>query len=156
MFATLHIVGSGNGLDPFDGHGEAHVRESARRMDAAVQWMEDAFRVASASTAVGIVLAFHADPALEEGGDWGEPFLPLVNRLRELATPFPGEVIVIHGDSHEFKADRPLRGLDGEVIENVTRIETLGSPDIGWLRVSLDTVAGRVSGVEPRVMRGWW
>jgi hypothetical protein len=156
VFATLHVVGSGNGMEPFEGRTEAHDLESARRLEAAVRWMEDAFESGRDSGAKGLVLAFHADPALEEGADWGEPFRPLVDRLRILSEGFPGKVVLIHGDSHELRVDHPLRGSDGEILEKVTRIETMGSPDIGWLRVVLDTVAGDVVGVEPRVLKGWW
>jgi hypothetical protein len=39
------------------------------------------------------------------------------------------------------------------VLENFTRLETFGSPDIGWVRVVVDTVAGRVVEFEPRLMR---
>jgi hypothetical protein len=41
-----------------------------------------------------------------------------------------------------------------EVLENFTRLETFGSPDIGWVRVVVDSVAGRVVEIEPRLMQG--
>ena len=36
-----------------------------------------------------------------------------------------------------------------------TRLETFGSPDIGWVRVVVDSVSGEFS-FEPRIMRRWW
>lgn len=64
-------------------------------------------------------------------------------------------MLLIHGDTHEYTVDHPLRRAGtGEALENFTGLETYGSPDIGWVRVVVDSVAGRVVEFEPRLMRG--
>ena len=70
--------------------------------------------------------------------------------------PFPGEVLLIHGDTHDYRLDQPLTDDRGAVLENFTRLETFGSPDIGWVRVVVDTLRGQVIDVEPRLMRRWF
>ena len=66
-----------------------------------------------------------------------------------------GRVLLIHGDSHIQRVDRPFRDSTGTPYPNFSRIETFGPPEIGWLRVVVDTLQGRVVEVEPRMMRGW-
>ena len=66
-----------------------------------------------------------------------------------------GHVLLIHGDSHIQRVDRPFRDSTGTPYPNFSRIETFGPPEIGWLRVVVDTLQGRVVEVEPRMMRGW-
>lgn len=155
VFATVHLVGSENGLEPFPGRTPASDREAARRMEAALAWTRAAFDTARASGAHGVVLAFHA----EIGLDPAEPrrgYEPFVAELSRQVAAFPGEVVVVHGDSHRMRVDHPLTDDAGRPHPRFTRIESYGSPDIGWLRVVVDTVAGRIARVEPRRMRRWW
>ena len=156
VFATIHLVGSSNGLDDFSGRSAAHDAEVERRTRAALAWLDEAFALARETGAKGVVLATHANVGLE-----GEPgarrgFEPFVERLEEHVARFTGPVLLIHGDSHEQQVDQPLRDEGGRVYENFTRLETFGSPDIGWVRVVVDTVTGRITRYEPRQMRGWW
>lgn len=46
VFATLHIVGSQNGLAPFAGRSAADDAEVARRTHAALGWLDDTFALA--------------------------------------------------------------------------------------------------------------
>ena len=123
-------------------------------MRGGIAWLRATFDTARATGAKGVVIAFHAEIGL--GGkaprDGYEPFLARLQH--ELAT-FPGQVIVIHGDSHDERVDHPVM-LPSGPDDRFTRIETYGSPDVGWLRVVIDSVAGRLVRVEPRKFRGWW
>lgn len=65
-------------------------------------------------------------------------------------------MLLIHGDSHTHRVDHPFLDEHGVPYPNFTRLETFGSPDIGWVRVVVDTLAGRIARVEPRLIRGWW
>ena len=70
---------------------------------------------------------------------------------------FDGQVLVVHGDSHEFLFDHPL--LDSETqdtLENFTRLETFGSPDVGWVHVIVDTLATDLVTVRPYLCQGRW
>lgn len=153
VFATLHLVGSRNGLQPFAGRTAAHDAEAARRMAAAVAWLDAAFAAARGSSARGVVLVTHANVGLEGGRRARDAYAPFVERLRERVAGFSGPVLFIHGDSHTQRTDQPLRNAQGRVYRNFTRLETFGSPEIGWVRVVVDTAAGRVTEVEPRRMR---
>ncbi|MSR36136.1 MAG: metallophosphatase family protein [Gemmatimonadetes bacterium] len=157
VFATVHLVGSHNGMKPFEGRTTASDVEGERRMRAGLAWLEQTMDTARATGANGAVIAFHAEIGLDpEYVDARAGYERITARLQHEAATFPGQIILIHGDSHHARVDHPLRDWNGRPYERFTRIETFGSPDIGWLRVVLDTVAGRVVRVETRKLRGWW
>ena len=154
VFATLHVVGTFNATAQFPGRDHRHDEEVIRRTDAALAWMDSLFGEARASGASGIVLAVHANVRLESGG--GDAYKPFVSALRDHVAGFPGDVLFIHGDTHTYRLDQPLTDEKGRVLANFTRVETFGSPDIGWVRVAVDTLEGEVIAVEPRLMRRWF
>ena len=156
VFATLHIVGSWNGTQHFPGRTDAHDDEVRQlRTDAAIAWMDRAFASAAAESASGVILIAHANVRLETGGAGG-PYEPIVTALETHVSRFPGQVLFIHGDTHHQRLDQPLHDDAGGVHGNFTRLETFGSPDIGWVRVVVDSIAGRVVDFEPRLVRGWF
>jgi hypothetical protein len=63
-------------------------------------------------------------------------------------------VVLIHGDSHRFVHDQPLLDAAGHRVANVTRIETFGSPDVGWVEVVLDAADPSALRVERRLVEG--
>ncbi len=155
VFATIHLVGADNGLKAFAGRTAANDREVERRTQAAIAWLDEVFRVAEEASAKGVVLTLHGNPGL----DRLEPrrgYERFVSRLEAHVTAVPIQVLLIHGDTHEQRVDQPLKDEAGRVYQNFTRLETFGSPDIGWVRVVVDTVAGRITQYEPRRMPGWW
>ena len=150
VFATMHMVGSGNASRPYEGRTAADDAEVAARTSAAIAWMEESFRMARAEGLKGVVLAIHGDPGLENyPADVYPSYTAWVQRLEDLVKEFEGEVLLIHGDSHELLVDHPLP------LSNFTRLETYGSPDIGWVRVVVDSVAGRIVEFEPRLVSRW-
>lgn len=155
VFATIHLVGSANGGAPFAGRTAAHDEEMARRTQAAVAWLDEAFALAQADSAQGVVIALHANIGI----DVREPrtgYDRFVERLKQRVSAFPSPVLLVHGDSHTMRVDQPLLDEAGRPYPNFTRLETYGSPDIGWVRVVVDTVAGRFTAYDARLMRGWW
>ncbi len=154
VFATLHVVGSFDATARFPERGPRHDREVARRSEAALAWMDDAFAEARAAGASGIVLAAHANVRIESGG--GDGYQLFVGALRDHVAAFPGDVLFIHGDTHTYRTDRPLTDERGRRLANFTRLETFGSPDIGWVRVVADTAKGEIVEIEPRLMRRWF
>ena len=154
VFATLHVVGSFDATALFPGRDHRHDEEVVRRSEAALAWMDAVFAEARASGASGIVLAAHANVRLESGG--GEGYGPFVRALRAHVAAFPGEVLFIHGDTHTYRMDRPLTDEKGREFANFTRLETYGSPDMGWVRVVVDTAKGEVVEIEPRLMKRWF
>lgn len=156
LFATLHLVGSENATEPFRGRTVADDDAVARRTQAALAWLEEAFAAARADSLRGIVLAMHGNPWNDEPRAVRRGYGEFVRRLAELVTAFPGQVLLIHGDSHTQRLDRPLVDpATGRVADNFLRLETFGSPDIGWVRVVVDSAAGRFVAFEPRRMPPW-
>lgn len=155
VFATVHVVGSDNGWERFPERSVDADAEVRQRTAAGLAWIDSAFAVATATSARGVVLALHADLGLgPEHTDGGHQ--RFVDALEGHVAEFAGPVLLIHGDSHQYRLDHPLADSSGRVYANFTRLETFGSPDIGWVRVVVDTVAGTVTAYEPRRMRGLW
>lgn len=127
-----------------------------RRTAAAISWLDQAFSYARRVSAKGVVLATHANLWHEPGHRPREGYGEFVRRLQTQTAAFPGPVLLIHGDTHHQRIDQPFSDSSALTYENFTRLETFGSPEIGWIRVVIDTVAGRITRYEPRLMRGWW
>lgn len=138
MFATAHIVGSNNNLEARDprGAGEFFQRDAAN-----VAWIQSAFEQARQRDAKALVLAFQAD-VFESRNLWedfpghsgfrrtiGETLLPL-------AKAWGRPVLVVHGDSHQFKIDQPFT-LDKKPVANVTRLIVPGAQDLRAVRVDV-------------------
>jgi hypothetical protein len=156
VFATVHMVGSGNATRAFEGRTEADDRESARRTAAAIAWLDSTFAVAREAGAHGVVIAMHGEPDLERAVYQASGYAAFIGRLRERTVAFDGQVLLIHGDSHIQRVDHPLAYRGSSVlVPNFTRLETFGSPDIGWVRVVIDSVAGRIVEYEPRLVSRW-
>ncbi len=158
LFATLHLVGSANGMAWFPDRTEANDEEAERRMDAAVSWLHDAFSEAAATDARAVVLAFHANPGFEEAADNPRRilFAPFIGALREEAEFFQSPVLAIHGDWHDYTVDQPLeRRGSNVVLDNLTRLQVPGSPDVGWVRVTVTADPEQPFRFEPRVVPYW-
>jgi hypothetical protein len=142
IFATLHIVGSNNGLLPFSARTQADDDEVKRRINAALFWIKQTFTEARESNAHGVFLLFQANPRFElaKGNDKRLGFEEILNLLEQESVEFGKPVMLAHGDSHHFRLDKPLfsSGAGKEHIENVTRVETFGDRDIHWVRVVVD------------------
>jgi hypothetical protein len=156
VFATLHVVGSRNFTEPFPGRTAADDDEARRRLEASLAWLRETFAAATSQAARGIVIAFHANP----GFDWipagQSPYQPLLDVFAEEAVAFGKPVLLIHGDTHEFITDRPLRARGtSQPIANVTRLEVPGSPEVGWVRVSVTTGNTPAFAFEQRVVPAW-
>jgi hypothetical protein len=100
-----------------------------------------------------VVIALHADMGLESASGSYDAYADLVDRLKKHVDAFRGSVLLIHGDSHMQRVDHPLKDHAGQPYPNFTRLETFGAPDIGWIRVVIDSAAGQISSYEPRLMR---
>src|SRR5688500_14343802 len=153
VFATIHVVGSGNASRRFRGRAAADDAEVVRRTRAAIVWLDSAFAKARSMSAKGVVIAFHGDVHFENPpGEVGEnrPYASLVSRMRMNVGALRGPVLVIYGDCHSQRVDHPLVVCAGRVYANFRRLETFGAPQIVWVRVVVDSVAGSFPRYEPR------
>jgi hypothetical protein len=138
-FATLHVVGSNNGLAPWSGLGQLaptaeQVAEVDARVAAGLAWIDETFDAAESAGLVGVVLAMQADTWAPAPGSGQEA---IVERIADRTAAFDGQVLVLQGDSHVFTADDPL-GLD-----NLTRIVVHGETlPFEYLRLTIDPRSG--------------
>ena len=64
---------------------------------------------------------------------------------------FAGQVVLVHGDTHFFKIDKPL--LDqAHLLQNFTRVETFGSPNVHWVKATVDPRTRNVFTFEPMIV----
>jgi hypothetical protein len=138
MFATVHIVGSNNNLESRD---IAATREFFERDVANVSWIQNTFEQARLQQATAIVFAFQAD-VLENKTPW-EDFpgwsgfrTSIGQTLLPLASAWGKPVLVVHGDSHQFKIDQPFQ-LDKKPMKNVTRLIVPGASDVRAVKVTV-------------------
>jgi hypothetical protein len=60
-------------------------------------------------------------------------------------------LLLVHGDTHTLIIDRPLRDATDHEIPNLQRLETYGSPFVGWVEVTVDPAGPRLFTFEPRL-----
>jgi hypothetical protein len=132
LFFTLNIPGP-------DNNHAAMPDESKRRTAALLEWMRNAFGIARESRLPGIVLATQADLWTGSSG-----YAEILGTLAAEAQRYDGDVLVIHGDTHRFRFDKPLTDpRSGRKVDNVTRLEVYGSPFVNWVHVTVGTENGR-------------
>ena len=129
-FATLHVVGSNDGA--------SNAAEQAARRQATISWMREAFGVARSRGDKGIALFAHADLRFTspEGGKGA--YESLFKALREETTNFAGTVLYVHGDSHTYRNDQPMKRASGSTVNNFRRVEVYGNPTVRWVRLTVD------------------
>ena len=162
----LHVVGSNNNHvspPPAGGAGTGPRRSAASeaaaeaeyraRDEAVAAWLRAGFDAALAARSAAVALFVQADPrfhvpAAERAARAVDGYDRFVDVLVEQAGRFPGPVVLVHGDTHFFRHDRPLE----ERAPNVERVETYGSPLVGWVEVTVDPAADEpVTSVPHRV-----
>jgi len=154
VFATIHVVGSGNFTEKFPGRVPADDQEVAGRLTASLAWLNKTFARAG-TDARAVVVAFHVDPDFE-GSHNRTAFKPLFDAFEDEAIRFGKPVLLIHGDTHEYRVDTPLQSRrDGRILTNVTRLEVPGSPDVGWVRIVATSADAAMFTFEKRVIPFW-
>jgi hypothetical protein len=137
LFVTFNVPGSDNNF--------ARDRAEFSARDAAVrEWIAQSFRFARAQRLAGVILVMQANPWLAVGARrYG--FTPLISAITSETLAFPGEVVLVHGDTHRFRVDHPLLHPDTRrPLANFTRIEVYGSPSVNWVRVRVESVDGKL------------
>ena len=143
-FMTVHVVGSNNGL----GRTPEGDTEYAERNTANLAWLRQGFAQARATQSRALMLMqqanifpgfppFPGQPDVQPSG-----FTDLRALLEQETIAFGKPVVLVHGDSHFFRIDKPLgprgRVVTTPAIENFTRVETFGQPNHHWVHVTVD------------------
>ena len=149
LFVTLHIIGSNNNFEVRDARAVAEFMERDR---ANVEWIKAAFEQAQRAGVKALVFTMQAD-VFESKSDIdpfpgysgfrtsiGETLLPLTARSK-----LP--VLLIHGDSHNFRFDQPFR-FDRKPLKTLTRLIVPGESDVRAVQVSIETSLKNPFGVR--------
>ena len=165
---TLHVVGSNNNLDPwnqidpsdsFASPRPDRLAEFARREAAALAWIDTIFDTAIANESAGVMIAMQANPAfdLPAASQQRQGFNRVLERLGQRAETFGKPVLLAHGDSHYFRLDqpfvRPVAGGGAAALENFTRVENFGSPQVHWVEVQVNPRDAQVFRVIPHIVK---
>jgi hypothetical protein len=122
--------------------------------------MRETFAAAKQRRSAGVLLTIQANPGfdlsdptrspardprtLAPAGADGGGFVAFLRALREETIAYGKPVVLVHGDSHYFRIDKPLQDAAGYRIENLTRVETPGdnaqtaNNEVQWVRVTVD------------------
>lgn len=134
MFATIHVVGSSNGRKRKIGPKAPYEKREA----ANLAWLRTAFERANRTNAPALVIAIHANPEFRNP-DKG--YRRTLDALTIGARAYGGPVLLIHGDTHTYRTDRPLHDAEGTLVRNLWRLEVPGAPDVGAVIVTIDPSA---------------
>jgi len=173
MFVGLNVPGSNNNyVKPgecvsskskrIQTDCDADASEYLARDAANIEFLKESFQKAKDRNAHGVVITIQADPSfdLPETETFNERTLPgyegytnFLDALTKESDKFAGEVVLVHGDVHFFKVDKPL--IDqSHLIKNFTRVETFGSPNVHWIKVSVHPEARNLFTFEPMMVPG--
>jgi hypothetical protein len=123
-FIALHVVGSQDNR----GGGETPKPEFTTRRTAVLAWLKESFALARSGGARAVVVAIHANPSMERAAP-RPAYAGFLEALRTEVQALERPVLLVHGDTHRFRQDRPWPGID------LVRVEVPGSPDVAWVRV---------------------
>lgn len=171
MFLGLNVPGSNNNRVHDD---EECTKKSARtpqqcaadnaeysdRDAKNIEWVKQSFALAKSRRLAGILLTIQADPGFDLPETWDvderalsafDGYTAFLATVTEETRNFPGQVVLVHGDTHFFKLDKPLIN-QANLLPNFTRLQTFGSPNIDWVKVTANPDARDVFVFEPMVV----
>jgi hypothetical protein len=182
-FATLdvqgtcnNLCGSGSSKDPAPSDPSGDPAEWQARNAADIQWLKDTFAEAKAQNSAGVMIIWQADPGFDTSGYQGAPtrnpttlaetdvppsqdgFQQLLLALRSQTIAFGKPVVLVHGDSHYFRVDRPLLDSTGLTVQNFTRVETFGDHqeqgvnNVHWVKALIDPNSKDVFAFQPQTV----
>ena len=142
-FVTLNVPGSDNNV----GFDAASDEEARCRDEANALWLERAVALSERSQTRALVVFIHANP-------WDtrkDVYRPLLRQVEQAARRLRKPVLLVHGDTHTSRVDAPFGEAFGEAVEGLTRLETHGSPFVGYTRVIVDPEDPQVFRFEPKL-----
>ncbi len=170
VYVGLNVQGSNDNF-PHDGvdgepidRGADPTAEIARedaehtaREQANIHWLQESFAAATQQHARAVLIAWQGDPNFGNEMHLADPrsydgFTGVVNELRTETLAFPGQVVLVHGDSHYYKIDKPLLSPSGKVLANFTRVETFGSKNNHWVSADIDPKDPNVFTFRPQIV----
>jgi hypothetical protein len=163
VYLGLNVQGSNDNY-PYPDTDNRSATEQQRQRDeqiarkaANLHWLAEGFAYAKQTHAKGVMIVWQADPNFNNENKPSNPhdfdaYPPYVNALRTETLAFPGQVVLVHGDSHYFKLDKPLRLDNGKVLPNFTRVETFGAASTHWVQATVDPSSRNLFLFEPMIV----
>ncbi|MGH9024361.1 MAG: hypothetical protein ACRDV9_14930 [Acidimicrobiia bacterium] len=115
-FATLNVPGP---------------RGKASSTSDNVKWLNGTFDAAESSGAAGVMIIWQDDPTDETQSQ-------LLAALKNRSDDFGKPVVIVHGDEHRFRHDRPWSD-----VPNLVRVETYPGGK-SWVKVTVDPTSASV------------
>ena len=153
MFVGLNVQGSNNN---YPGGGNGDLEEFTLRNEACNEFLRESFSIAGENSNFGVMIIIQASiPQFERNSNKpGEGFEDFLQTLTEETVAFKKPVVLVHGDSHYFRIDKPMYDSNGRRIENFTRIETFGAPDVHWVNVMVNSRNPELFRFIPKIVEG--
>jgi hypothetical protein len=147
LFVGFNVPGDANNF----GKPEFKPRNAAN-----LAWLQESFAMATRENSHAIMLILQANPHFDLGrtNRLRVGFNEFIDALERETILFKKPVVFVHGDSHYFRIDKPLLGTKSKRrLENFTRVETFGNPDVHWLRARVDWRNPSIFSFEPQIVR---
>ena len=147
LFATVHVVGSGNNYQPMV---PGAVEEWKERDEANAAWLREAFLEAKSIHAAGVAVFCQANPIPDHIG-----FARFLDTLAAESNAFGKPVLLVHADEHRYRFEvgyRPKKSAPPVV--NLTRVETFGASDFHGVLVTVDPTSNAVFLPGPLIVPG--
>ena len=148
-FVAAHVVGSNNNFQVRDRRA---IAEFFARDKANVAWLNAGFDRAISTKARALVLAIHADMfqpgffrAKREAFSGASGFKRFGDALIKASAAFKKPVLLIYGDSHQYKITRPFP----KIAPNVVALQVFGARQMHAVKVTVDIKKPEVFGIEP-------
>ena len=132
LFAGFNIPGGANN------YGKP---EFTARNEANCAWLKESFAAANKGNHRGLMLIIQANPHfdLAATNQARLGFNQWLKLLEQETVAYKKPVVLVHGDSHYFRIDKPLvSAKTRQRIQHFTRVETFGYPDVHWLRARVN------------------
>jgi hypothetical protein len=169
-FATVNVQGSCNNLCDT----APNPQEEAARNAADIRWLDETFEQAQDEGSAAVMIIMQADPGFDQSDPTRAPlrnprtlaetdanpdgFQSFLVALRDDTVAFEKPVVLVYGDSHYFRIDRPLLDASGRRLENFSRVETFGDNaanglnDVHWVKVLVDPSSRDVFAFQPQIV----
>jgi hypothetical protein len=139
IYIGLNVPGSDNNAPLLDAAGsqiDGDAVEYEARNAANLAWLAESFAQAKVAHAAAVMVVMQAD--MWSTGDVTTHFADTKRELARLAIGFAGQIVIVNGDVHVLRIDKPLTDAVGAIIQNVTRIQTFGDEQSHWLSATVD------------------
>jgi hypothetical protein len=138
-------VGTNNNLLTDADAAAEHLARNA----ANLAWLDEAFTKAVAENAAAVVVLTHANLQFDTPAWRKTGFDSFREALTAKTQAFAKPVLLVHGDSHTFTIDKPMKNATMQTVANFTRLEVFGSPDLGVVYLTIDTTKANPFSFRP-------